>query len=66
MFWKQLTMMGSTMGNNQEFKQMIELVDQYKIVPIVDSVWSMNEGNAAFEYMNDGKQFGKIVIQIES
>ncbi len=66
MFWKQLTMMGSTMGNNQEFKQMIELVDQYKIVPVVDSVWSMNEGNAAFEYMNDGKQFGKIVIQIES
>lgn len=65
MFWKQLSMLGSTMGNNEEFKQMIDLVNQYKIIPVVDSTWSMQEVAEAFEYMDHGKQFGKIVINIE-
>jgi len=64
MFWKQLSMFGSTMGNAIEFAEMINFVKQTKLQPVVDATWSLKEGAAAFEHMNQGKQFGKIVIDI--
>ena len=63
-FWKQLEIYGSTMGNDQEFEEMVAFVEKYKIIPIVDKVFDLKEGNKALEYMNDRKQFGKIVLQV--
>lgn len=63
MFWKQLSIFGSTMGNDQEFAAMVQLVQDKKIVPVVDSVWDMKAGNEAFAHMDAGKQFGKIVLK---
>lgn len=62
MFWKQLSMFGSTMGSSEEFAQMLDFVNEKQIVPVVDSVWTLENGAAAFEHMNQGKQFGKIVL----
>ncbi len=64
MFWKQLSIFGSTMGNNEEFRSMVRFVNQHKLIPVVDSIWSLEKGTEAFEHMNQGKQFGKIVIDI--
>ena len=66
MFWKQLSMYGSTMGNSAEFGQMLDFVNQTKLVPVVDSTWKLEDGPTAFEHMNQGKQFGKIVFEIEA
>ena len=63
-FWKQLEIYGSTMGNDQEFQDMTAFVNQHKIVPIVDEVFSMEHGANAFKKMEEGKQFGKIVLKI--
>lgn len=63
MFWKQLTVLGSTMGSNEEFKEMLDFVNKYKIEPVVEKVWDLKDGVEAFEYMNQGKQFGKIVLK---
>ena len=62
MFWKQLSMYGSTMGNNEEFTKMLAFINNTNMIPVVDSLWEMKNGADAFEYMNQGKQFGKIVL----
>lgn len=63
-FYKQLTIMGNTMGTAEEFVQMIEFVGKHNIVPIIDSVYDLAEGNAALQHMDSGQQFGKIVLSI--
>ncbi len=63
-FWKQLSIVGSTMGNDEDFGNMLALVNRHQIVPVVDKVYPLEEGAAAFERMEQGKQFGKIVLKI--
>ncbi len=62
-FYKQLVIMGSTMGSPEEFAAMLQLMGQHKIIPIVDEVFALEEGNAALKKMDEGKQFGKLVLQ---
>ncbi len=62
MFWKQISVFGSTMGNDAEFESMLDFVSEHKIVPVVDSVYSPEAVNEAFERMSKGLQFGKIVF----
>lgn len=64
MFWNQITLQGSTMGNDQEFANMIAFVNEHKIKPIVDSVRPFEDIISAYDDMKSGKQFGKIVIEI--
>lgn len=63
-FFKQISILGSTMGSDQEFADMVEFVSDHKIEPVVDSVFSLGEGNAAIARMDAGLQFGKIVLKI--
>ena len=64
MFWNQITLQGSTMGNDQEFVDMISFVEQHQIKPIIDSVRPIDEAVSAFNDMRDGRQFGKLVIRV--
>jgi zinc-binding alcohol dehydrogenase/oxidoreductase len=63
-FWKQISIHGSTMGNHQEFLQLVEFINRHQLVPIVDQVFPLSEGNVALERMATGAQFGKIVLNI--
>lgn len=63
-FWKQLNVLGSTMGNPEDFAEMVEFVGRHGIRPVVDRVFAMTEGEAAFRHMDAGAQFGKIVIKL--
>ncbi|MBV6441217.1 MAG: alcohol dehydrogenase [Saprospiraceae bacterium] len=63
-FWKQISILGSTMGTLREFRAMLHFVARHEIVPIMDSVFSLSEGNAALKKMEEGSQFGKIVLRI--
>lgn len=64
MFWNQWTLMGSTMGNDAEFDAMTELFRHGALQPPVDSVWSLDDGRAAFERLDTGAQFGKVVVRV--
>ncbi|MEM7534387.1 MAG: zinc-binding dehydrogenase [Chloroflexota bacterium] len=64
LFFKQITIHGSTMGSDQEFADMVAFVSQHKIVPVVDSVYPIEQGNDAMAHMDQGKQFGKIVLTV--
>ncbi|GAB3200413.1 NADPH:quinone reductase-like Zn-dependent oxidoreductase [Pontibacter aydingkolensis] len=61
-FWKQLSIHGSTMGTAQDFAQMIKLVAEKEIRPVVDIVYPLEKTEEAMRYMEAGKQFGKIVL----
>lgn len=65
MFWKQITLYGSTMGSSEEFEQMVKFVNKTHLKPVVDSVWKLEDGAAAFEHLAAGKQFGKVVLEID-
>jgi zinc-binding alcohol dehydrogenase/oxidoreductase len=65
-FYKQLSIFGSTMGSDVEFEAMIRFVEKHKIMPVVDAVYPLSEGNAAFQRMDKGQQFGKIVLKINA
>jgi zinc-binding alcohol dehydrogenase/oxidoreductase len=63
-FWKQISIFGTTMGSAEEFLAMVNLVEKYKIRPIVDSVFELKNGNDALDKMENGAQFGKIILEM--
>lgn len=64
MFWNQWTLMGSTMGSESEFAAIAAELRAGHLIPVVDSVYPLADGRAAFERLASGEQFGKIVLQI--
>jgi NADPH:quinone reductase-like Zn-dependent oxidoreductase len=63
-FWKQLTLMGSTMGTDAEFAAMLKLFEAGAIAPVVDRVFSLADAPEAHRRMETAGQFGKIVLRI--
>jgi len=63
-FWNQITIQGSTMGSDKDFKEMIDFVNIHKISPIIDSAYPLADVVQAFDKMKEGKQVGKIVIKL--
>jgi len=63
-WWKQLTVYGSTMGSKQDFEGAYELVASGAARPIVDRVFPLEEAAQAHEYLEEGRQFGKVILAI--
>jgi zinc-binding alcohol dehydrogenase/oxidoreductase len=63
-WWKQLEIYGSTMGTREDFEGVYELVASGKVKPIVDRVFPLAEAAAAHEYLEEGRQFGKVILSI--
>lgn len=64
-FWKQLSILGSTMGTDAEFAAMLRAVASGRLVPVVDEVFSLVEARGAYERMESGRSFGKIVLRVD-
>lgn len=64
LFGKHLSIIGSTMGAQADYLQVMGLVFQGRLKPIVDTVYGMAEFPAAIGRMMENQQFGKILIQI--
>ena len=63
-WWKQLTIYGSTMGTKEDFEAAFELVKTGRAKPVIDSVLPLTEARAGHERMEAGEQFGKIVFEV--
>jgi zinc-binding alcohol dehydrogenase/oxidoreductase len=50
------------MGNDAEFEMMLHFCKHHGIIPVIDSIFTMNDAPSAFEHMDSGQQFGKIVL----
>jgi NADPH:quinone reductase-like Zn-dependent oxidoreductase len=64
LFWYQWSILGSTMGNLAEYREIVRVLGTGELRPIVDRVFPFTEARAAFERLDRGEQLGKIVIQI--
>jgi NADPH:quinone reductase-like Zn-dependent oxidoreductase len=64
MFWNQWTIMGSTMGSDAEFDAVVGELRAGRLLPVVDSVYPLDEAPRAFERLASAAQFGKVVIRI--
>lgn len=63
-FWKQLNLLGTTMGSPTDFQAMIAYVARHAIHPVVSRVYPLEQIGEAFAEMAVGRQFGKIVLTI--
>jgi len=64
LWWKQLTVYGSTMGSRADFEAVYDLVAQGRATPVVDAVFPLAEAATAHERLEAGEQLGKIVLRI--
>jgi NADPH:quinone reductase-like Zn-dependent oxidoreductase len=65
LYWNQLTVLGSTMGSNEDLQQMLKAVETNRIKPVIDSVEPLENIKEAMGKMEKGEQFGKIVLNID-
>ena len=63
-WWKQLSILGSSMGTTDDFEAVYELVKSGRARPVVDHVFPLAEARAAHERLEAGEQLGKVVLRI--
>lgn len=61
-FWRQLSLLGTTMGSPADWELMIDFVARHRLRPVVDRVVPLDRAPEAFALMEQGGQFGKIVV----
>lgn len=63
-FWKQISIFGTTMGSDKDFSEMVDFVSAHKIRPVVHEVLTFDDYKKGFQIMEEGSQFGKICLKI--
>lgn len=66
MFIRQLRVIGSTLGNLHEFRDLIRVCAQGRVRPLIERRYTLDEVPAAFDRLESGEQFGKLAITIGS
>jgi len=61
-FWKQLSILGSTMGTPKDYRTAMDLVFQRKIKPVIHAVLPLEDARRAHEMLEAGDVFGKVVL----
>ena len=56
--------MGSTMGNDSEFDVVVRELEGGRLLPVIDSVYDLENGREAYARLASGGQFGKIVVRV--
>ena len=63
-FWRQISVLGTTMGSPREFEAMLKLYEGGDLRPVIDRVFPLAEAAAAHRRMEEAGQFGKIVLSM--
>jgi NADPH:quinone reductase-like Zn-dependent oxidoreductase len=64
LFWHQWTLLGSTMGNRREYREIVRLAERGRLWPVVDRVVPLDGAVDALRRLEAGEQFGKLVIEV--
>lgn len=64
MFWNQLSLMGSTMGSDYEFAEMLSFVSKHQIRPLIDSIRPFSRIADSYKDITQPNKVGKIVFQV--
>lgn len=63
-FWKQLTVLGSTMGTSEEFASAVAFYSTGSLKPVIDKTYPLGDVSEAHRRMEASEQFGKILLRI--
>ena len=63
-FWRQISLLGTTMGSPADWSAMLRFVAEHRIKPVVSDVFPLARAAEAFARMERGEQFGKIVVSL--
>lgn len=61
-YWKQISILGSTMSNDSEFRALLSFIASGRLKPRIDRVFPFADVRAAYEYLEKGRQHGKIIL----
>ena len=61
-FWRQISLLGSTMGSPADWEAMLAFVKQHRLRPAISAVFSLDRAADAFAQIERGGQFGKVII----
>lgn len=64
LFWRHLTIAGTSMGSPEDFAAMLELFEDGALQPAIDRTYEFGDAVEAFERMAQSEQFGKIVLRV--
>ncbi len=64
LFYRQASILGTTMGSPEDFKNMLTFIQQNKIFPEIDRILPLEDTELAFKHLENQEQFGKIVIKV--
>ncbi|WP_134091455.1 zinc-binding dehydrogenase [Olivibacter sp. XZL3] len=64
-FWKQLSILGSTMGSPSDFSNMLSFVNEHRVKPVIDSIFPLAHAEEAVRKMDRSEQFGKLVLRVD-
>jgi len=62
LFFRQVRIQGTTMGTPAEFAAMVEFINRYRIEPVVDQIYKLEDAVSAFKRMEISDQMGKLVL----
>ena len=63
-FYKQASILGTTMGSPADFESMLDFITEHNIRPLIDKVFNLEEADAAFRHLEEQQRFGKVVLSI--
>ncbi len=64
MFWNQLSLLGTTMGSDHEFSEMLTFVSKHQLRPLIDSIRPFSKIAESFPDITKSNKVGKIVFQV--
>ena len=63
-FWKHLTILGTSMGSPSDFAALLRLVAEARLRPVVDRVYPLERIDEAAHRQLEAEQFGKVVLSL--
>jgi NADPH:quinone reductase-like Zn-dependent oxidoreductase len=63
-FWKQISILGSTMSNDHEFRDLLACVSEGRLTPRIDRTYPLSRAREAYQRLEEGSQHGKIVLVV--
>jgi NADPH:quinone reductase-like Zn-dependent oxidoreductase len=64
LYWNHISLLGSTMGSMEDMRRMLALVTSHAIKPVIDRTYALADYAQAIARMEDGLQFGKLVLNV--
>ncbi|HVB62617.1 MAG TPA: zinc-binding dehydrogenase [Ktedonobacteraceae bacterium] len=58
------SVLGTTMGSREEFREMLAFAERFQVRPIIAQSFSLDDGVAAFHFLEQQRQFGKVIVRL--